>query len=81
MKMGIRIDNPGYIFIDYKTKISQLVNKHVRLLQDLNIVDRDIELHYRRGELELDDRTIQKLTKYLIFIFLLFKNYWTLYFL
>ncbi len=52
MKMGIRIDNPGYIFIGYKTKISQLVNKHVRLLHDLNIVDRDIELHYRRGELE-----------------------------
>lgn len=123
MKMGIRIDNPGYIFIGYKTKISRLVNKHVRLLQDLNIVDGDIELHYRRGELELDDRTIQKLknmsekglikddvwvtpklpfmipmtigffvavfygnlvfelTKYLIFIFLLFKTYWTLYFL
>jgi preflagellin peptidase FlaK len=59
MKMGIRIDNPGYIFIGYKTKISQLVNKRVGLLQDLNIVDRDIELHYRRGE--LDDRTIHEL--------------------
>ena len=59
MKMGIRIDNPWYIFIGYKTKISQLVNKHVRLLQDLNIVDRDVELHYRRGE--LDDRMIHEL--------------------
>src|SRR3972149_2096929 len=59
MKMGIRIDNPWYIFIGYKTKISQLVNKHVRLLQDLNIVDRDVELHYRRGE--LDDRIIHEL--------------------
>jgi len=37
IKMGMRIDNPGYIFIGYKTKISQLVNKHVGLLQDLNI--------------------------------------------
>ena len=59
MKMGIRIDNPWYIFIGYRTKISQLVNKHVRLLQDLNIVDRDIELHYRRGE--LDERIIHEL--------------------
>ena len=59
MKMGIRIDNPWYIFIGYTTKISQLVNKHVRLLQDLNIVDRDVELHYRRGE--LDDRIIHEL--------------------
>jgi len=61
MKMGIRIDNPGYIFIGYKTKISQLVNKHVRLLQELNIVDRDNELYYIRRELELDDRTIHEL--------------------
>jgi len=59
MKMGLRIDNPAYIFIGYKAKISQLVNKHVRVLQDLNIVDRDIELHYRRGE--LDDRIIHEL--------------------
>ncbi|HWR26292.1 MAG TPA: A24 family peptidase C-terminal domain-containing protein [candidate division Zixibacteria bacterium] len=59
MKQGIRIDNPWYIFIGYKTKISQLVNKHVGLLQGSNIVDRDIELHYRRGE--LDDRIIHEL--------------------
>lgn len=61
LKMGIRVDKPAYIFIGYKTKISQLANKHVRLLQDFDIADGDIKFHYRHGELELNEKIIYEL--------------------
>ena len=61
IKMDIQINNPVYIFIGYKTKISHLANKHVRLLQDLDIVNGYIKPHYGFKELELNEKIIDEL--------------------
>jgi len=31
--MGLKIDNPLYIFIGYKCSISNLADKHIKLIQ------------------------------------------------
>lgn len=63
IKMGLHIDNPLYIFIGYKTKISQLANKHIRLIQDFEEKNGEVKVSYKRGGTEIDDIVIKKLMK------------------
>jgi preflagellin peptidase FlaK len=63
IKMGLHIDNPLYIFIGYKTKISQIANKHIRLIQDFEEVNGEVKFSYKRGGTEIDEIVIKKLKK------------------
>ncbi len=63
IKMGLHIDNPLYIFIGYKTKISQIANKHIRLIQDFEEINGEVKVRYKRGGTEIDDIVIKKLKK------------------
>ncbi len=63
IKMGLHIDNPLYIFIGYKAKISQLANKHIRLIQDFKEVNGEVKVSYKRGGTEIDEIVIKKLKK------------------
>ncbi len=60
MKMGLNIDKLTYIFLGYKTRISELANKHVWILQDFELVNGKVKTIYRRSGLETDDKTINK---------------------
>lgn len=61
IKMGLKIDNPLYIFIGYKTSISQLTNKHIRLIQDFETVNGHVKFHFKRGGIEVDETIIRRL--------------------
>ncbi len=62
MKIGLRIDNPLYIFIGYKTKISKLLSKqHIKMLQDFEEVDGIIKFHFKHGGVEINENTIHEL--------------------
>ncbi len=63
IKMGLRIDNPQYIFIGYKSKISQLAGKHIRLIQDFGEINGEVRFSYKRGGTEIDETVIKKLKK------------------
>ncbi|VVB93059.1 Preflagellin peptidase [uncultured archaeon] len=63
IKMGLRIDNPLYMFIGYKTRISQLADKHIRLIQDFEEINGEIKIGYKRGGTEIDEVVIRKLKK------------------
>jgi preflagellin peptidase FlaK len=60
-KMGWHIDNPAYIFIGYKTKISELANKHIRLIQDFEVADGKDQFRFKPGGVEINDKTIRQL--------------------
>lgn len=64
-KMGLHIDNSVYIFVGYKTKISELSNKRVWIIQDFEEVNGKIRSYYKRGGIEIDDIAISKLKKLL----------------
>jgi len=60
-RLGLSIDNPLYIFIGYKSKISNLAGKHVKMIQNYEVIDGEVKFHFRRGGLEIDDRMIHEL--------------------
>ncbi len=61
IKMGFHIDNPLYIFIGYKSKISDLEGKHIKLIQRFKLENGEVKFHFKRGGIEINEKTIQEL--------------------
>jgi preflagellin peptidase FlaK len=59
--MGWRVDNPAYIFIGYKTKISKLAGKHIRLVQAFEVADGRVQSSFKWGGVEINEKTINEL--------------------
>ena len=60
-KMGLHIDNPLYIFIGYRAKISELANKHIKLIQNFEVVNGEVKFRFKRGGVEIDEKVISGL--------------------
>ena len=64
-KMGLNIDKPLYIFIGYKTRISELSNKqHIKMIEGFEIISNRINFYFKRGGLELNDKVINDLKNF-----------------
>ena len=61
VKMGLHIDKPLYIFIGYKTRITELAGRHIRLMQDFEENNGTVKTHFKRGGVDIDNKLIQKL--------------------
>jgi preflagellin peptidase FlaK len=59
--MGWHIDNPVYIFMGYKTKISKLAGKHIRLVQAFEVVDGRVKSCFKWGGVEINEEKIREL--------------------
>ncbi len=64
-KMGLHIDNPLYIFVGYKSKISDLANKHIKLIQNFEVINGEVKFRFKRGGVEINERTINELKIFL----------------
>jgi preflagellin peptidase FlaK len=60
-KMGFNIDNPLYMFVGYKSKISDLANKHIKLIQNFEVINGEAKFHFKRGGVEINEKTINEL--------------------
>jgi preflagellin peptidase FlaK len=60
-KMGPYIDNPLYIFIGYRAKISELADKHIKLIQSFELVNGEVKSNFKRGGVEIDEKLISQL--------------------
>jgi len=60
-RMGFHIDNPLYIFIGYKSRISDLADKHIKLIQSYEDDNGQIKFRFKRGGLEINDSVISTL--------------------
>jgi preflagellin peptidase FlaK len=58
---GLNFDNPAYIFIGYKTKISNLAGKHIRLIQGFEMTYGSIRSFFIWGGMEINEKTIREL--------------------
>ncbi|MCE8426617.1 MAG: prepilin peptidase [Candidatus Methanoperedens sp.] len=62
IKMHGSLEEPLFIFIGYKTKISKLDSKkHIKLIQDIENNEKGIRFIFKRGGRELDEGIIQEL--------------------
>lgn len=62
-KIGLPLENPLYIFIGYKAKISELPIKHVKMIQNFEEVNGNIKFSFKRGGVEIDDNIIRELKR------------------
>jgi len=60
-RMGLHIDNPLYIFIGYKSRISDLADKHIKLIQSVEEENGDVKFQFRRGGVEITEDVISEL--------------------
>ncbi len=60
-RMGLHIDKPLYIFIGYKAKISEIGNKHIKLIQGYEVADNEVKFKFRRGGVEIDENVVSEL--------------------
>ncbi|VVB91590.1 Preflagellin peptidase [uncultured archaeon] len=60
-RMGFHIDKPLYIFIGYKSRISDLANKHIKLIQSFEEDNGQVIFRFRRGGVEINDEVISEL--------------------
>jgi preflagellin peptidase FlaK len=61
-RMGLHIDKPAYIFIGYKTKISELTSRHIKLIEKFERVNGMVKFRFKRGGVEIDEKIISELT-------------------
>ena len=61
IKLGAKIDKPLYIFIGYKTKISNLANKHIKLIQYHEELNGKIKSRFKRGGVEVNENILNNL--------------------
>ena len=61
IKLGLKIDNPLYIFIGYKSSISNLANKHIKLIQSFEEENGQVKFRFKRGGVEINDEVISEL--------------------
>ncbi len=60
-RMGLHIDNPLYIFIGYKSRISDLADKHIKLIQSFEEENGRIKFRFKRGGVEINEDVISEL--------------------
>ncbi len=60
-RLGLHIDKPAYIFIGYKIKISELANKHIKLIERFDVVNGAVKFHFKRGGVEINEKVISEL--------------------
>lgn len=60
-KMGFHIDKPAYIFIGYKAKITELAGRHIKLIENFEVVDGAVKCHFKRGGIEINEEVISEL--------------------
>ena len=54
----------GYMFVGYKSKVSDLKDRHIRLMNVYERTDDGVVSHFTRGGTELDDDVIHELEEY-----------------
>ena len=60
-RMGLHIDNPLYMFIGYKSRISDLAYKHIKLIQSFEEENGEIKYRFKRGGVEINEGVISEL--------------------
>ena len=61
IKMKAQVDKPLYIFIGYKTKISELANKHIKLIEKFEAINGAVKFQFKRGGVEINEKVISEL--------------------
>ncbi len=55
------LKNPAYLFVGYKTDISKLQGRHIKLIHERFLVDSVLQTRFKRGGVDIEEDTIKEL--------------------
>lgn len=61
IKNGLHANKSLFIFIGYRTKISELPGKHIKMIQNFEEVDGKVQFRFKWGGVEIDETIIREL--------------------
>ena len=61
---GEILERPAYIFVGFKTDISRLLGRHLKLIEEYSMSDGEIHTRFRRGGANIDEETVKELEGY-----------------
>ena len=64
LKPGEILKRPAYLFVGFKTDISKLLGRHIKLIEEYSLSECEIHTRFRRNGVIIDDETVEKLEEY-----------------
>jgi len=64
LKPGEILQRPTYLFVGFKTDISKLLERHIKLIEEYSLDDGEIHTRFRRNGVMIDDETVKTLEEY-----------------
>ncbi len=64
LKPGEILQRPAYLFVGFKTDISKLLGRHIKLIEEYSLSEGEIHTRFRRNGVMIDDETVEKLEEY-----------------
>ncbi|MCL7412227.1 MAG: prepilin peptidase [ANME-2 cluster archaeon] len=58
------LQRPAYLFVGFKTDISKLSGRHIKLIEEYSLSDGEIRTRFRRNGVKVDDEIVGKLEEY-----------------
>ncbi len=64
LKPGEILQRPAYLFVGFKTDISKLLGRHIKLIEEYSLSESEIHTRFRRNGVTIDDETVETLEEY-----------------
>ncbi|MBW6517119.1 MAG: prepilin peptidase [ANME-2 cluster archaeon] len=64
LKPGEILQRPAYLFVGFKTDISRLSGRHIKLIEEYSLSDGKIHTRFRRNGVRIDNEIVGKLEEY-----------------
>jgi len=64
LKPGEILQKPAYLCVGFKTDISKLLGRHIKLIEEYSLSEGEIYSRFRRNGVMIDDETVEKLEEY-----------------
>ena len=61
LKPGEIIERPAYLFVGFKTDISKLLGRHIKLIEEFYLSEGEFHTKFRRGGASIDEETVKEL--------------------
>ena len=55
------VERPAYLFVGFKTDISNLLGRHIKLIEERFVSGGEVKTRFRRGGVEIDEETVREL--------------------
>lgn len=64
LEPGELLQRPAYIFVGFKTEVSKLIGRHIKLVEEYYLLEGKIKTRFRRGGVEINEDKVKELERF-----------------